>query len=70
MAPIKENKKPLNITIMNKILMTAAGSTLGSGSYESPVAKVAEIHSEGVLCASTLGATLSVEEWETKEFTW
>lgn len=37
---------------MNKITLTAAGSTLGTSSYVSPEAKVTEIHSEGVLCAS------------------
>ena len=37
---------------MNKILMNAANSTLGGGSYESPEVKVTEIHSEGVLCSS------------------
>mgnify|MGYP003306234223 CR=1 FL=1 len=37
---------------MNKALMTAADSTLGACSYESPETKVTEIHSEGVLCSS------------------
>ena len=37
---------------MNKILTTAAGSSLGARSYESPEAKVTEIQSEGVLCMS------------------
>ena len=37
---------------MNKTLKTAAVSTLGTGSYVSPEAKVTEILSEGVLCAS------------------
>ena len=56
---------------MNKILLTAAGSALGVGSYVSPEAKVTEIHSEGVLCASEIGAnTLSVDEWENGTFSW
>ena len=57
---------------MNKILTTAAGSSLGARSYESPEAKVTEIQSEGVLCASQMGSnTLSVDEWETdKTFSW
>ena len=49
---------------MNKINLTAAGSTLGTASYVSPEAKVTEIHSEGVLCNSVMGADLSVEKWE------
>ena len=44
---------------MNKILTTAAGSSLGARSYESPEAKVTEIQSEGVLCMSGK----SLEEW-------
>ena len=48
---------------MNKNNMTVAGSTL-AGSYVSPEAKVTEIHSEGVLCASDADATLSVKPWE------
>ena len=56
---------------MNKILMNAANSTLGGGSYESPEVKVTEIHSEGVLCASTVGSELSVETWgEDESFSW
>ena len=56
---------------MNKINLTAAGSTLGTASYVSPEAKVTEIHSEGVLCGSTMGADLSVEKWEEdKTFSW
>ena len=55
---------------MNKILTTAAGSSLGARSYESPEAKVTEIQSEGVLCGSTMGADLSVEKWETDTFSW
>jgi hypothetical protein len=41
---------------MNKITLTAAGSTLGTSSYVSPEAKVTEIHSEGVLCMSGEGS--------------
>ena len=37
---------------MNKTLTTAALPTLGVSSYVSPEAKVTEIHTEGVLCAS------------------
>lgn len=55
---------------MNKILMTAAESALRSGSYESPETIVAEVFNEGVLCNSTLGPTLSVEEWGKGEFSW
>ena len=51
---------------MNKINLTAAGSTLGTASYVSPEAKVTEIHSEGVLCLS--GRML--EEWKEIEFSW
>ena len=50
---------------MNKILLTAAESTLRSGSYVSPEAKVTEIHSEGVLCTSG-----QFEEWETATLDW
>lgn len=56
---------------MNKILLTAAESSLRFGSYVSPEAIVTEIHSEGVLCASEIGAqTLSVEKWGDGEFSW
>ena len=55
---------------MNKILTTAASATLGTSSYVSPEAIVTEIHTEGVLCASQVGATLSVDEWENGEFSW
>jgi hypothetical protein len=53
---------------MNKINLTAAGSTLGTVSYVSPEAKVTEIHSEGVLCASVQGA--SFEEWNEDTLQW
>jgi len=55
---------------MNKILTTAAGSSLGARSYESPALAIVEVHSEGVLCGSTMGADLSVEKWETDTFSW
>ena len=56
---------------MNKILTTAASATLGTSSYVSPEATVTEIHSEGVLCASQVGATLSVGAWDDEEtFSW
>ena len=56
---------------MNKILTTAASATLGTSSYVSPEAIVTEIHTEGVLCASEIGATLSVREWDDEEtFSW
>lgn len=55
---------------MNKILLTAAESSLRFGSYVSPEATVTEIHSEGMLCVSSIGATLSVDEWETGTFSW
>jgi hypothetical protein len=50
---------------MNKINLTAAGSTLGTASYVSPEAKVTEIHSEGVLCASG-----QLEGWEETILEW
>ena len=37
---------------MKEIKLTVAHSTLGEGNYESPVVKVAEFNTEGVLCAS------------------
>ena len=56
---------------MNKILTTTASATLGTSSYVSPEAIVTEIHSEGVLCSSEIGAnTLSVDEWENGTFSW
>ena len=56
---------------MNKALMNAAGAPLAAGSYESPKTEVVEIHSEGVLCASTVGSDLSVEKWEEDDsFSW
>jgi hypothetical protein len=48
---------------MNKINLTAAGSTLGTASYVSPEAKVTEIHSEGVLCASFEQYDYETLEW-------
>ena len=72
MPPIRQNIQTINIlAIMNKILTTAASATLGTSSYVSPEATVTEIHSEGVLCGSTMGADLSVEKWnEDDTFSW
>ena len=50
---------------MNKILMTAANSTLGVSSYESPAVTVVEVLSEGVLCASGQ----FFEEWDEEDNT-
>ena len=50
---------------MNKILMNAAGSSLGARSYESPEVNVVEIHSEGVLCASG-----DHEAWDEDDLDW
>ena len=50
MAGLEETINKL--TYMSKILMTAAGTSLGLGSYESPRTTVVEIHTEGVLCSS------------------
>ena len=55
---------------MNKILKTAAGSSLRTGSYVSPEAKVTEMLSEGVLCGSEQDTTLSIEKWEDGTFQW
>lgn len=57
---------------MNKASMNAACASLVADSYESPKAEVVEIHSEGVLCASsTVGSDLSVENWEEDDsFSW
>ena len=59
---------------MNKKL-TSAGVALNASSYTSPVAKITEIHSEGVLCISANlfirenGA--SFQDWEEdNEFQW
>ena len=59
---------------MNKKL-TTAGATLNASSYVSPVAKVTEIHSEGLLCISALkfidNNAASFEEWnEDNTFQW
>ena len=56
---------------MNKKL-TTAGATLRASSYTSPVAKITEIHSEGLLCMSMIGK-LSFEqneEWIEKDLDW
>ena len=55
---------------MNKILMNAANSTLGARSYETPAVTVVEVVSEGVLCGSSVGSNLSVDEWQDGEFSW
>lgn len=56
---------------MNKKSIITASLPLGGGSYESPEVKVVEVHSEGVLCASTVGSDLSVEKWEEDDpFSW
>ena len=38
--------------------------------YETPEVKVMEVLSEGVLCASTMGADITVKDWEDGEFSW
>ena len=38
--------------------------------YESPVATVKEMLVEGMLCVSAVGSELSIQEWESSEFTW
>lgn len=49
---------------MNKKL-TSAGVALNASSYTSPVAKITEIHSEGVLCMSfKVLKSNSIEEWD------
>ena len=48
---------------MNKTLTTAALPTLGASSYVSPEAKVTEIHTEGVLCASFEQYDYELLEW-------
>ena len=55
---VEKSKNQITINYMNKALMTAADSTLGACSYESPKVVVTEIHSEGILCQSG-----SFEEW-------
>lgn len=50
MAGLEETINKLNN--MSKTLMTAAGTSLGLGSYESPRTTVEEIQTEGVLCSS------------------
>ena len=57
---------------MNKKL-TTAGATLSASSYTSPAVKVAEIHSEGVLCMSMgklLQQDFGHEVWETDDDLW
>ena len=52
---------------MNKILTTAAPATLGISSYESPEAKVTEIHTEGVLCMSGVAGH---QDWDSDDDLW
>ena len=52
---------------MRKMLTTADCQTVG---YRSPEVTVTEIYAEGVLCASKVGSTLSVEAWEDEDFSW
>ena len=66
----KEKENENILAIMNKTLTTAALPTLGASSYVSPEAKVTEIHTEGVLCASQVGSTLSIDDWENGSFSW
>ena len=52
---------------MNNKKLTAA-SSLSTCSYISPVAKITEIHSEGVLCMSwKLINNNTIEEWDVIE---
>ena len=50
---------------MSKILKTTATPTLGSSSYESPVATIEDLVAEGVLCASG-----QLEMWEEGTLDW
>ena len=50
---------------MNKELTTTATLALGVRSYESPKVLVAEIHLEGVLCASA-----QLESWSEEKLDW
>ena len=50
---------------MSKILRTTATPTLGSCSYESPMATVEDLLSEGVLCESG-----NHEVWGTDDDLW
>ena len=50
---------------MTQILMTAADLALGVRSYESPKVMVAEVLSEGILCASG-----EIENWEEETLPW
>ena len=61
----KQRPNKLTNYDMNKILMNAAGSSLGARSYESPEVNVVEVHSEGVLCASG-----QLEGWQEDELDW
>lgn len=55
---------------MSKNLTNAASAALGTSSYETPAINIVEVHSEGVLCGSTMDTALSVERWEEDTFTW
>ena len=50
---------------MTQNFMNPAAATLATGSYVSPAAKVVEISSEGVLCASG-----QFEEWTEDTLPW
>ncbi len=50
---------------MTQIFMKAADLTLGARGYESPAVTVAEVLSEGVLCASG-----EIEGWEEETLPW
>lgn len=50
---------------MNKNLKTTATPTLGSSSYESPVATIEDLVAEGVLCESG-----NHEVWGTDDDLW
>ncbi|MBO5311991.1 MAG: hypothetical protein J6A91_08065 [Bacteroidales bacterium] len=56
---------------MKKILLTAAESSLRSSSYVSPEAKVSEMLSGGVLCASALELlkqqSFGHQDWDTTD---
>ena len=57
---------------MNKKLTTACVA-LNASSYISPVAKITEIHSEGVLCISMnmlLQQDMGHEEWLEQTLSW
>lgn len=55
---------------MNKNLNATASATLSTSSYMAPTAELLGVTNEGVLCASTVGSTLSVNQWQDGEFSW